>query len=949
MYREGILESADRCDNSGDRDEARKRPGRGLVMRLIIGIMILILFFTVAAVPGAWADTIIDNGMTGTSFTGPWGISGASGSYGTDSVWSRDGATYTWSFAPTVSGSYQVSMWWTEWSSRSSAIPVDIQYAGGTARVMINQLQNGGRWNLLGTYTFNAGVPYRITIISQPGPSSTCADAVKFAPAGGNIAPVAVIDSITPDPALVGQTVTFSGHGTDSDGTIAAYEWSSSLDGLLGSAASFTTSSLRAGTHTISFRVQDNQGSWSAAVPHMLTVNAPAGEVVVDNLSGATIKTGVWEKSSAAGYYGTDSVWSRDGTTFTWSFAPTVSGSYQVSMWWTEWSSRSSAIPVDIQYAGGAARVMINQLQNGGRWNLLGTYTFNAGVTYRITIISQPGPSSTCADAVKFAYSPNANQPPEASIDSITPNPAAAGASVTLSGHGTDSDGTITGYSWRSNIDGALGNAATFSTNTLTTDIHTIYFRVRDDRGDWSPEVSTTLIVSAQVRETEHIYLVVMYNTKRSDFVGMLQSVGAVQAGDIWTYTNVAQKKDYIIHLVEDMAGARQALYTENAHVIMGGHSNYGMGGVFATPEETLSNVIETIRYIDDPRIFTYSSPWFFVSVSGLIEDQAYPNWRPVFQDGTSGIMPYAFGDPRGDPAYNYYPTYQVPGDPTRYKIETVRNSAHERFPESGVPAWYSSSGARPDPANPDDLKYYIVNTDTSFASDVKWLSARDVAGYYGSNYCSVAAGQEAGQVRWNFDLPSGGVYRVYAWWPASAAMVPDATYSVGDTNGTHEVTVDQRVNGGRWNVLGDFTYGAGTYSVTLGSGAGTGIVAADAIRINRPDNPSLYDRIVDNQRCPKSHYGNETILFRKDPDLDINSLRYKRLLFDACNVGIYYLDTFHRGLMFYTSVGSDGSGTYPYLKNYLEGKSDEEIWSAMQAVQSVYDYYDFTKRPSEQ
>jgi hypothetical protein len=49
---------------------------------------------------------------------------------------------------------------------------------------------------------------------------------------------------------------------------------------------------------------------------------------------------------------------------------------------------------------------MINQLQNGGRWNLLGTYPFNAQATYKVTITAQPGPSSTCADAVKFDYLP---------------------------------------------------------------------------------------------------------------------------------------------------------------------------------------------------------------------------------------------------------------------------------------------------------------------------------------------------------------------------------------------------------------------------------------------------------------------------------------------------------------------------------------------------------------
>jgi len=125
---------------------------------------------------------IIDNGGPGTSYTGTWAVSGATGSYGSKSVWARDGAKYTWSFTPTLSGNYQVSMWWTAYSSRSTAVPVDIKHSGGTARVTINQQLNGGKWNTLGNYSLIGGVTYTVTVTSQPGPSSTCADAVMFTP-----------------------------------------------------------------------------------------------------------------------------------------------------------------------------------------------------------------------------------------------------------------------------------------------------------------------------------------------------------------------------------------------------------------------------------------------------------------------------------------------------------------------------------------------------------------------------------------------------------------------------------------------------------------------------------------------------------------------------------------------------------------------------------------------
>jgi hypothetical protein len=125
-------------------------------------------------------------------------------------------------------------------------------------------------------------------------------------------------------------------------------------------------------------------------------------ETIIDNHGPETSQTGIWSVSSGKGQYGTDSVWSRDGSTFTWNFTPSQCGDYQLSMWWTTWSSRSAKVPVDIQYSGGTARVYINQQLNGGKWNSLGTYSFEAGKTYKVTITARPGPSSTCADAVKF-------------------------------------------------------------------------------------------------------------------------------------------------------------------------------------------------------------------------------------------------------------------------------------------------------------------------------------------------------------------------------------------------------------------------------------------------------------------------------------------------------------------------------------------------------------------
>lgn len=83
----------------------------------------------------------------------------------------------------------------------------------------------------------------------------------------------AYIDSITPNPAIESETVSFVGHGLDSDGTITSYNWRSSIDGHLSSAASFTTASLNVGIHTVYFQVKDDTGAWSEEVMAIVTVN----------------------------------------------------------------------------------------------------------------------------------------------------------------------------------------------------------------------------------------------------------------------------------------------------------------------------------------------------------------------------------------------------------------------------------------------------------------------------------------------------------------------------------------------------------------------------------------------------------------------------------------------------------------------------------------------------
>lgn len=96
-------------------------------------------------------------------------------------------------------------------------------------------------------------------------------------------APVARIERIDPGAIVVGDAIEFAGAGSDADGSVVGYEWQSDIDGVFGTAAQFTTSDLSIGTHTISFRVQDNDGVWSTVVKELVYVGSTVSEEVEPN------------------------------------------------------------------------------------------------------------------------------------------------------------------------------------------------------------------------------------------------------------------------------------------------------------------------------------------------------------------------------------------------------------------------------------------------------------------------------------------------------------------------------------------------------------------------------------------------------------------------------------------------------------------------------------------
>ncbi len=266
-----------------------------------------------------------------------------------------------------------------------------------------------------------------------------------------NTLPEARIVSITPNPAQQGSSVTFKGRGTDTDGSIKGYLWK--IDGtIVSTKASFSTSKIPLGTHTITFSVKDNRGAWSAEVTQSLEIKSPnvAPVANIDFIE----STAIFGNNIRFLGSGTD----PDGGTIV---------AYRWKIDGTIVSTEASFDKDDI--AVGTHEIAFSVQDDSKAWS--------AEVIRQLTITEPP----------KLV----------ASIDSISPGTTVTvGTEITFTGSGTDTypGRSITGYVWK--IDGAIVNEdASFSKSDIAVGTHTITFSVQDDGGA-SSEATETLTVT---------------------------------------------------------------------------------------------------------------------------------------------------------------------------------------------------------------------------------------------------------------------------------------------------------------------------------------------------------------------------------------------------------------------------------------------------------------------
>jgi gliding motility-associated-like protein len=304
-----------------------------------------------------------------------------------------------------------------------------------------------------GTYVF------RLTVTDNQGAQASD-DATVIVNPAGNVAPFANAGgnkSVT----LPANSVVLNGSGTDSDGSIAGYSWTKVSGGAAtltnANATSLTASGLVAGTYVFRLTVTDNQGA-QASDDATVIVN-PAGNVAPVANAGGNKTITLPANSVVLNGSGTDS----DGTIASYSWTKVSGGT----------TTLTNANTASLTASGLVA----------------GTYVF------RLTVTDNQGAQASDDATVTVNLAANVAPVANAGGNKSITLPA---NSVVLNGSGTDSDGTIAGYSWAKVSGGTAtltnANMASLTVSGLVAGTYVFRLTVTDNQGAQASDDATVTV-----------------------------------------------------------------------------------------------------------------------------------------------------------------------------------------------------------------------------------------------------------------------------------------------------------------------------------------------------------------------------------------------------------------------------------------------------------------------
>ncbi|QEX22839.1 hypothetical protein FRZ61_27720 [Hypericibacter adhaerens] len=276
----------------------------------------------------------------------------------------------TWTPTIPQRDQYQVYTRWTGYPDRATNAPYTVYHEGGSTTVLMNQQATGSSWRLLGTFTMAPGQNHRVELADTAN-GYLIADALRIVPvAASKTATWTLTPAQTASYRVYAKWPASAANATDAKYTVT-YEGGST-------------------TVTVNQRVSGGQWVLLGTYPFNATGTGYKVDLADTSLTGKVVADAI--------YY------VQDGApvdSFTWT--PTISsaGEYQLYARWTASSANSGAAQYTVVHDGGTSLVTVSQKQNGGQWNLLGTWDFTPGAGHQVTLTASSD-GNVVADAIKL-------------------------------------------------------------------------------------------------------------------------------------------------------------------------------------------------------------------------------------------------------------------------------------------------------------------------------------------------------------------------------------------------------------------------------------------------------------------------------------------------------------------------------------------------------------------
>jgi hypothetical protein len=314
----------------------------------------------------------LDNRDSTASFVGNWNNSqSAPGFLDTNYRFHNAGngsQVFSWRADVLTSGLYRVYARWTNHAGLATSATYTLSHDAGASQVAVDQRQGAGQWNLLGTYAYTGGLSYAMSLASSSD-GRVVADALKLEP----------VDAAPPNTAI----------WTFAPGATGQYEvlarWTAAADRATN--ATYVVNHAFGSTPVV-VNQQIGGGQWISLGSFEMTAGTSYAVTLTDVANGLVVADAL--QFVPANYTPAGA---------TWTFTPSSTGPHKVFGWWKSRNKNSDAVRYMIRNANGDALVTVNQKVNGGGWNLLGIFDFQAGVEYSVSV-SNEADGFVVADAI---------------------------------------------------------------------------------------------------------------------------------------------------------------------------------------------------------------------------------------------------------------------------------------------------------------------------------------------------------------------------------------------------------------------------------------------------------------------------------------------------------------------------------------------------------------------